>query len=313
MRCSSKTRNGTRCKNNISKKSNYCHIHLPVISHDKIIDVKSNWLNDTFPVTLFSKKNVPEDGWCFFHSIGMSLLNIYNKKTPNQKIQTFFNQEIFEPFVKKKNWNNKKFKELLLESLLDIFKIWVSENLHELFGDIGITIHDYIIYTFNFDKIDDYFSIYDTNKNLPNKYWGGEIEPYIFSKCFEINIIVFTTLGYSIRDKKYNFMVKISQKNITENTKRNIKRNTKINTTLYKLWKCHFSNILPEKSMILEVFNNIKDNDEKGEISSIIEILPDEVKEKTLCEFNNTIFLLVFNVEKDTPHYNYLLLTENIQ
>ena len=103
MSCSFISRNNVKCKHKALNKSEFCYLkshHLNKNDHKKaIFNMKSDWIKETYPIELFKKYNVPEDGWCLFNSIGMSLIHIYNNnKTINNKIKSFFEQKDFEPF-----------------------------------------------------------------------------------------------------------------------------------------------------------------------------------------------------------------------
>jgi hypothetical protein len=300
MSCSFISKNDVKCKNKALHKSEFCYLkshHLNETEYKKaIINMKSSWFKDTYPIELFKKHNVSEDGWCFFNSIGMSLIQIYNNKTINNKIKSFFEQKDFEPFKS----DNPIFKEKLKYKLLTISKNWLLQNLNEIHTETKESIHDFIKSTYDIEDINEYFLIddIDLKEDLSRKYWGGSCEQYAISKYFNVNIIIFlpTMYSFSNKNKEYKIMLsKVVRKNVTR----------------YKISNCCFNNIVLDHSIVLQVLNTSNDNDIP--LKLYWNTLPDNLKEKTQIEFNNTIFLLLFvsddsnDEDNNTSHYNYLL------
>jgi hypothetical protein len=303
MSCSFISKNNVKCHHKALNKSKFCYLkshHLNESEYKKaIFNMKSSWSKETYNVELFKKHNVSEDGWCFFNSIGMSLLHIYNKtiteKTITEKIKSFFEQKDFAPF----NWESHTFKEKLKYKLLIISKNWLLQNLNEIHTETKETICDFIKSTYDIEDINEYFLIddIDIKEDLPHKYWGGSCEQYAISKYFDVNIIIFlpTMYSFSKQEKEYKIMLsKVVRKNVSR----------------YKISNCCFNNIILNNSMVLQVLNT--SNDDEIPLKLYWDTLPENLKEKTQIEFNNTIFLLLFvsensKDEDNTSHYNYLL------
>ena len=300
MSCLFISKNEGKCKNKALNKSEFCYLknhHLNETEYKKaLIKMKSKWVNETYNVELFKKYNVPKDGWCFFNSIGMSLINMYNK-TINNKIKSFFEDKYFLPFKP----DNPIFKEKLKYKLLTIANKWLFQNLNEIHTETKETICDFIKSSYDIEDINDYFVIdnIDIEEDLPYKYWGGACEQYAISKYFDVNIFVYlpTMYSFSKQEKEYKLMLsKVVRKNVTR----------------YKISSCCFSNITLDNSMVLNVLNASNDD---IPLKLYWDTLPENLKDKIIIEFNNTIFLVLFisdnsNDEDNTSHYNYLVYND---
>lgn len=288
MTCSFVSKKGLKCNNNTLPDSDFCYLKTHYLTPDDytvVIDkLKKKWIDDTYPISFFSKHNVSEDGWCFYNSFGMSLFNIY-KKTNNKKIIDFFEEECFKSFIETKKWDD--FKEILTYRLLIISKNWLLEHLTDFHDETKETISDFILSSNNIDNIQEYLSIetIDQKENLEEKNWGGVCEQYSLSKYFNIDTVVFTPTKHSFHNKEYKIM---------------LSKTVRKNTTRYKLSNCCFS----KNSILLSILNSAKQN-----MKYFVESLPDNIKDN----LNNTIFLLLFistDDDDNLSHYNYLLWNE---
>lgn len=302
MTCSFVSKKGVKCKNNSLLESDFCYIkthYLTLADYKKAVEnLKKMWVAETYPILLFSKHNVSEDGWCFYNSFGMALLNIYNNKTENKKIIEFFKEECFKSFMQNKNWNDKNFKEILTYKLLIIAKKWLSEHLTDLHDETKETISDFITSSNNIDTIEEYLSIenIDKKEKLEEENWGGVCEQYSLSKYFDTDVVVFIPTRHSFSSKEKEYKIIISQV-------------VRKNTTRYKLSNCCLNN--SKKSTVLSVLNSAKEQDD---MKYFVESLPDKLKETTKNDLNNTIFLLLLiSTDSDgdnSSHYNYLLFNK---
>lgn len=280
MKCSHISKKMVKCQRKTILNSKFCYLksHYSTANLYKkaLVNMKENWIKETYPNELFVKTNVPEDGWCFFVSFGMSLLNIYNKKTTNKKIIDFFKH-----FVTNKVINNKTILvEEIKYKLLTISRHWLFENLTTLHDVTKEPLNDFIMRTNNIETIDEYFSLdnIENKEKLEEEKWGGICDQYSLSKYFEVNVISFlpTRYSFSNTNKEYKIMLsKVVKKNITR----------------YKLTNCCFIN--NNESQILSILTKSNIND-----------LP----------INNTVILLLFilndndNDNDNISHYNYLTL-----
>lgn len=303
MLCNYKTKKGILCKNEKLKNSSFCYLksHYPTnVEYKNTIDnLKKEWENDTYSIDLFTKHNVPEDGWCLYHSFGMVILNKFLNKTNNTIINSFFNNPIFSKYILNNNTNNIIFQKELRYRIYNISKKWLKDNLKNKHDQTNETIHDFILNTNNIDNINEYFSEESKNvniqKDLSEEYWGGICEQYALSKYFQVDLIVFFPSRYSFlkNEKRYSTVIsKVVRKNITR----------------YKLSSCCFGNIHSDnsdKSKILPLlknnvyFNNILQDTKKDEYNMF---------ENTI---ENTVFLLLFILgdnNNNISHYNYLIL-----
>jgi hypothetical protein len=302
MTCSFISKKGLKCKNNSLQESNFCYLkthYLTTDDYNKALEkLKKRWVNESYPILLFSKHNVSEDGWCFYTSFGMALLNLYNKKTENKQIINFFEEEIFKSFMQNKNWKDKNFKEILSYKLLIISKNWLSEHLTDLHEETKEKISDFITSSNDIDTIEEYFFIENINKKekLEEKNWGGVCEQYSLSKYFHTDVVVFipTRHSFSRKDKEYKIM---------------LSQVVRKNTTRYKLSNCCLNN--SEKSTVLSILTYAK---EHNNMKHYFESLSEKSKEKTKYYLNNTVFLLLFisteEEDDNSSHYNYLLFND---
>lgn len=315
MLCNYTKKNGTTCNNTVLKKSNFCYIkshHNNINEYNKAIyEEKLDWVNQTYSIDLFLKYNVPKDGWCFYHSFGMAILDKFINKTDNEIINLFFNNKDFKIYIKNNDYGNKSFKEKLQYKLLLIAIKWLKENLNNVVDETKESIYDMVLDKKGIkydntdikdkDFLDEYFNIdhdkIDLTENLPELYWGHLCEYYALSKYFKIDLLIFNPMRYSIskNEKKYKIMIsKIVQKNITR----------------YGIWSPFFSRTSCENSSILPFLRKISDN--KTDIN-IFKSFSDKNQKKIINDLKNTIFLLSFISydNDDEPHYNYLLFKEN--
>lgn len=308
MICKHTTKKGIKCKNPVLKNSTSCYLkshHSTVAEYKKAIkEAKTVWIRETYPVDLFSKHNASEDGWCFYHSFGMAILEKFKNKTKNVNIKFFFNQEDFKEYVAKKDWENQQFREQLTHKVYLAARKWLKENVNSVHDETKEPISDFIINMNNVETLEEYFSekstMVDIKENLSEEYWGGFCEQYALSKYFETDIIVFfpTRYSFSRNDKQYKTMIsKVIRKN----------------TTRYKLSSGCFGSTSCEKSIVLPILKSASEY--KNNMVEFFNLLPDEIRKKTVIELNNTIFLLLFildNNDNNVSHYNYLLFKDNI-
>jgi hypothetical protein len=302
MTCSFVSKNGLKCKNNSLQESDFCNLKTHYLTTDDykkaVENLKKKWVSESYPILLFSKHNVSKDGWCFYNSFGMALLNLYNKKTENKQIINFFEEKCFKIFMQNKNWNDKKFKEILSYKLLIISKNWLSEHLTDLHEETKETIIDFITSSNDINTIDEYLFFENINKkeNLEEKNWGGICDQYSLSKYFHTDIVVFIPTRHSFSSiyKEYKIM---------------LSRIVRKNTTRYKLSNCCLNN--SKKSTVLSILTYAK---EQNNMKYFFESLSDKTKEKTKDDLNNTIFLLLFistdKEDDNSSHYNYLLFND---
>lgn len=307
MACTHVSKKGIKCKHPALKNSKACYLkshHGSKMDYKQAVDnLKRGWIEETYPIDLFSKFNVSEDGWCFYASFGMAILNRFKNKTTNEKIKSFFNQSDFEPFVKSKDWDNQKFKELLAYKLFYKARSWLKNHLCDVHDETKESIHDFIINMNDVDTIDKYFSEdsdnVDSKEELSEEHWGGVCEQYALSKYFEIDVIIFfpTRYSFSREEKQYKLMIsKVVRKNITR----------------YKLSSCCFNGTPSNKSTILSILKSASEH--KIDTANFFQTLPDNLKEKIQTDLNNTIFLLLYILsdnDENISHYNYLLFKEN--
>ena len=308
MSCNHITMTGFKCNNPVLKNSTFCYLkshHISIVKYKKAIaEEKLDWIRETYPVDFFFKHNTPNDGWCFYYSFGLAILEKFKNKTNNNNINSFFNQEDFKVYIDKKDWENKQFKKQITIKVYLVSRKWLKENVNNVHDETKEQISDFIVDMNNFDTLDEYFSDesfkVDINENLPEKYWGGVCEQYSLSKYFETDVIVFkiTRHSFSKDEKKYKTM------------------NSKVvrkDTTRYKLLSGCFGNTSCEKSTVLQVLQSLSER--KNNIEYFFNLLPDETRKKTIKDLNNTIFLLLFILNKsdnNISHYNYLAFKENI-
>ena len=83
MTCSFVSKKGLKFINSTLPDSEFCYLkshYVSLTDHIIVIDkIKKKWIDESYPISLFSKHNVSKDGWCFYTSFGMALLNIYKK------------------------------------------------------------------------------------------------------------------------------------------------------------------------------------------------------------------------------------------
>ena len=267
----------TKCTNKTLPTSAYCYNkshHPSKIEYDKsILEMKSEWVKETYDIDIFTKYSVSNNGWCFYNSIGMSLLNIYLKKS-NDKIKSFFSE--FENYIKTKDFKNPKFQQKLNYNLFVISKKWLLENINEIYEETQEKMSDFIKNTHMLDDVNEYFSSkVKMDQKLDYKDWGGICEQYALSRYFNVNIISFLPYMYSLCEKEYK--IKLSKV-------------VRQNSTRYKLSNCYF-----------------KENSSSKFIEYLDKPIPVDIMDDTLSEIKDTIFLVLFILDDDICHYNYLL------
>lgn len=278
MSCSYISKNGIKCNNLILKESKYCHLktHYPNKKeyNDTISKIKKLWFDDTFDCKLFDKQNVRNNGWCFYDSVSLSLLNLYNNNTKNKDVIYFF---------KKFDLNDKKISKILhliSEKLFFVIIKWIKDNLKEVVDETKEKI-DSLVNSKDIENIKDYLNvssiddIMDDNE-LKYEYWGGTFEKYVILKIFNLNIITFIPTNHIFDRKLKQYKIKIS-------------KNVRKNITRYKLTS---SFVKSEKQTFLDSLNKIKDNIDKISKETIFLLL----------------YMLTDNDGDNLSHYNHLSL-----
>lgn len=273
--CSFVSKRGISCKKPVLGDSKYCYLkshHKDKKSYEETLTaVKKKWKNDTYPCEFFCKKNVKNNGWCFYESFTISLYEIYKKTKKNKEINDFF-----------KDFKNidKSTLTTLSHKLFFMSFNWLKNNLTEIHVETKEDIKTFLINSKEIDNINKYFcvkDIYDItdDSELLYEYWGGVLEQYVLSKIFNINVITFIPTNFSLCkiDKKYKIkIVKSIRKEITR----------------YKLSNYVSIN---KKHIFLDNLYSIKNNIDTLSI--------------------NTVFLLLYilkNKGDNISHYNHLLL-----
>jgi len=308
MICDHVTKSGNKCKHPVLKNSTKCYLkshHSSTGEYKRIINnLKREWINETYPVNLFSKFNVPDDGWCFFTSFGNVILHKFKKNDANETIKSFFEQEDFKQYISKKDYENSVFLRLLSYKVYQIARSWLKNNINSLHSETKEPICDFIINMNDVDTIDEYFSEESKNikldEDLSEEFWGGVCEQYALSHYFDVDVVIFVPSRHSFskEDKKYKIMLsKVVRKN----------------TTRYKLSSCCYNESSRKKSVIMSFLRSLSDQD--GNLSDFFQLLPSDVKKKIINDLRDTVFLLLFIIDDDgdnLSHYNYLIFDDNI-
>jgi len=308
MICKHISKRGNECKYTSIGNSNYCYLksHHPSSSeYKKVIDLlKKEWFMETCPIDIFSKFNVPDDGWCFFTSFGYSLLHKFRNNTENETIKTFFNQNDFKEYISKKNWEDHTFIRLLSYKIYQASRTWLHENVNTLHTETKEPISDFIINTNDVDTLEEYFSEQSKDikleDDLPEDFWGGVCEQYALSRYFNVDVIMFVPSTYSFSKKDKQYKVMLSKKVIK-------------GTTRYKISSCCYNESNHTKSMVSSFLGLLSSQEDN--ITEFFQLLPVEVKNKTQSDLNNTVFMLLFILDDDgdnISHYNYLLFKDDI-
>ena len=307
MNCAHKMKRGA-CKNPVLKNSLFCYLkshHSNKTAYYQAIEtLKKEWISETYPIDLFTKHNAPEDGWCFYYSFGMAILNKFINKTENININSFFAKNDLKTYVEKKDFENKHFRELVTYKVYLIARKWLKDNINDVHDETKEAMCDFIVNMNDVDTVDEYFSeestLVDIKEELSEEYWGGVCEQYALSKYFKTDIIVFfpTRHSFSRKDKKFSTIIsKVVRKN----------------TTRYKLSSGCFGNTSCDKSTILSILQLASEY--KNDRVEFFETLHKNLREKTTSDIDNTVFLLLFILDdndNNVSHYNYLLFKNNI-
>jgi hypothetical protein len=308
--CQYITKTGKKCKNKTIPDSKWCHYKKHYPSSDLYTSIMSNiknkWIDTTFNINLFNRKNVPEDGWCFFHSFGNSILNIYkNKIKHTDPIFSFFNQKKFKLYFENKI-SKEEFDLEMAKSLHRIASNWILDNLEEKHEFTNELISDILLESHNLKSIEEYKNeiknMYTIKGGLNRNNWGSLCEQYALSKYFNVNIYVFSPTIMS--SYKENFKTKIS-KTIRKNYTRYLPMNF-----------CQSIGNMDDINNFLRMIDSDVYCDRLEKCRLFWLMMDDECKKDIEETIERTVFLtLIIRVDKDgddISHYNSLLLDNNL-
>jgi hypothetical protein len=318
--CQFTSKRGQNCQDAVLKNSEWCHrpSHYPSKRKYKEIvqELRKEWEVRTYSPDLFVRSNVPEDGWCFFHSFGRSILEMMkddlNKIDPVRRaahwknstdpILVFFRQDRLRGYFEGQMFEDVFTKELA-RSLHTIAMNWILDNLQNRHETTGELIIDLLLESHEMESIDEYkeqvgnLPALDDKKMLSHSNWGSVCEQYALSKHFKVNQVVFSPSRFSKAGKQFrSHVAKVVRRGLTR---------------YMTMSRCEGEG----GTSLLDGFLRMA---EAGSESTALfwETLPDMLHKQTANELRRTVFHLLFILEDkdgdDMSHYNCLFLERDL-
>lgn len=315
--CSFVSKTGRVCnRTKLSTSSSWCHIrsHYPNNeTYDRIVgEIRKGWEYRTISPDLFTRMNVPEDGWCFFYSFGLSIYKMMKKMVleaddvietweSSEPIIEFFRHDIFKPFFKGEIDENT-FMNHVVRKLHDLASRWILEHLDDEHDQTKESILQLLLDSHEIETLEEYkeeiqnLPQIDEEKSLSRSNWGSVCEQYALSKHFHVNTLIFSPSRFSKnRDTYRTYVAKVVRKGI-------------------RYMMMSHSIGIKEESLINKFFTVM--NDDSSDIETFWDIIPETLKEKLLEELSRTVFLLLFILQDtdgdDMSHYNVLFLDKGL-